>query len=145
MSTRIFESIVSRWDDKALNVPFPGGVWLGRSPKKETWPYVVMSDLGTTSDFWTSSSEFQSTRIQLTIWYRDSIQSDPSIEIGVLMRKLNDALRFAPLVVPSTEGYVLEMRPTREQTLPDDDDDRVWRSDIDYRVRRQKSVNYNPA
>ena len=104
-----------------------------------------MSDLGTTSDTWTTNSEIQQTRIQLTIWYRDDIQSDPVTQVGALMRTLNDALQFAPLVVPSTEGHVLEMRPTREQMLPDDDDDRVYRADIDYRVLRRKSVTYSPT
>lgn len=146
MPTRVFEAIVTRWDAQSLADTFKGEIWFDEQPagRDNPFPFVRMSSLGGSSDFWTTDSEFQQQLIQLKIFYRKVDGTNPLAAVGALMRTLHTAMDFAPLSIPSSEGHVLLMEPIRFDVKREPDPD-IWSGVIDYMVKRRKAANYSPG
>lgn len=143
MSSRLYQAIVSRWDDQSLDTSFPGGLYFGRAPAKSTFPYVVMYSLGNVPRGFTSQSEFRNQFIQFTIFYKEDNSTDPVISLGTLMRTLDTAMMEAPLAVAS--GDVLTFRRTRDDLVADPEAQGVWQGQIDYAAIRRVAYDCDGA
>lgn len=144
MSTRVYEAIISRWDDQSLGSTFTGGVWFELAPAGTDYPFVVITSLGNTPVRWTSSNEYRAQSVQMSIFYEETTGTDPVSALGTLMRALDDAMCHAPLSIPASAGTVCDVRRTRDN-ISKDPEPNIWQGVLDYRIMRTKSVDYSPS
>jgi hypothetical protein len=135
---RVFEAVKSRWDAQSLGSTFTGGMWgqSARIPKDTAFPYVRLVSLGKAPNAWSTDSQYSSSGVQFSIFYKEDGSTDPLLGLRALAETLKAAFPDdVALTVASAGGDFLHMRVTGEDFV--EEEDGTWHYFLSYTVERR--------
>ncbi len=142
----VVQAIVARWDERDLDDEFAGGLWYDQVPPREEFPYVVFSMVDDSPTSESDQHTFYSQLIQFEVYVKEDMATDPLINLKLKCSALKAALKYAPLVIPTSVGRVGAVKEAGgDSYTKDPDTEKVWRGLLNFQIKRQEPTDRNPG